>query len=482
MLNPESRFGDRLGVSIGNASAARQRPAAIADRRLPVLFCLLLVGICLLAGLIWTRQPITYADPSLRASLETATAAAALVAALALWTCFREAQQLRDLLLLAAVATVGLVHVLAACAPAVLGAGVARSTAAAPVIGALLASGCFVAAAYASADEVADRRRRADLIAIAGAVAAVGLAELIGLLYGRLLTVHPVDGGLVALTRPDSFPLIVPDIILTAVAAAGFMSADRGGDRLASSCFAAGVSLSAIGLLGASVVAPAGSGLVSWPVLVNLLAVGLLMLGALRESSLRRRAAITARVTVERRRLARELHDGLCQDLAFIVASAERLLDLDGAQSPVMVAARRAFAASTGTLAELSASHADGLPEALRAVADELEIRYGITVSVRAHRVKLDPTDREDIVRIVREAIVNAARHGAAPHVFVELQPHDGAVVLRVRDDGQGLPSAHGRREGYGMRSMRERAAALGGQLNTRRHADGGTELELVLR
>jgi signal transduction histidine kinase len=192
--------------------------------------------------------------------------------------------------------------------------------------------------------------------------------------------------------------------------------------------------------------------------------------------------AATAR---ERQRIARDLHDGLAQDLAFIAAHGDRLAVEKGAEYPLAIAARRALAVSRGAIAELSAAQAPTAGDALRKVADELCGRFDIEVDVRAEAVTalaVTPSDREDIVRIAREAIVNAARHGRARKVVVSLAPEHNALVLRVRDDGVGIGAAAPRSEGgFGMVSMRERAAALGGRLTAKTPAAGGTEVELVM-
>jgi signal transduction histidine kinase len=183
----------------------------------------------------------------------------------------------------------------------------------------------------------------------------------------------------------------------------------------------------------------------------------------------------------QRRQLARDLHDGLCQDLAFIASHATRLAGEAGEDHPVVIAARRALATARGTLAELSASEAPDLAHALGWVADELSRRFRIAVEVRAEATDVAPEDRDDIVRIAREAIVNAAKHGDAQHVRVECLRRHQRLVLRVSDDGCGIEPAATRVEGFGMTNIRERAASLGASLYAGPTADGGTELEVVV-
>jgi signal transduction histidine kinase len=200
-----------------------------------------------------------------------------------------------------------------------------------------------------------------------------------------------------------------------------------------------------------------------------------------REAEVRRQIAEAATAR-ERSRIARDLHDGLAQDLAFIAAHGDRLAGEMGAEHPLAIAARRALAISRGAIAELSAPEASSAGEALRLVADELSTRFEIRVDVEADpRAAVASSDREDIVRIAREAIVNAARHGRARNVAVSLSPDEDRLVLRVRDDGVGIGSAPPSGGGFGFQSMRERTMTLGGRLTARAPTGGGTELELVV-
>ena len=92
------------------------------------------------------------------------------------------------------------------------------------------------------------------------------------------------------------------------------------------------------------------------------------------------------------------------------------------------------------------------------------------------------PDVRGQVARIAREAIANAAGHGGTKNVVVSLRRSYPAVVLRVSDDGSGIgqPSAAAL-EGLGLRSMRDRATSLGGQLTVRQPRKPGTELEVLL-
>jgi signal transduction histidine kinase len=184
----------------------------------------------------------------------------------------------------------------------------------------------------------------------------------------------------------------------------------------------------------------------------------------------------------ERKRLARDLHDGLAQDLAFIAVSAQGLEPDLGPQHPLVIAARRALDASRGLMADLAARSAPTTAAALALVADELAARFGVQVEVsataRIDRADLGPPEREEIVMIAREAIVNAITHGHARRIDVTLDLEGKRPLLLVTDDGGGVTSGTPQ-GGFGLPTMRARAESLGGRLIMRRGAGGGTELEV---
>ena len=87
---------------------------------------------------------------------------------------------------------------------------------------------------------------------------------------------------------------------------------------------------------------------------------------------------------------------------------------------------------------------------------------------------------REALVRIACEAVSNAARHGQAQLVRVELQ-NGRHVRFRVVDDGVGFDPSIPRPGHFGLVSMRERAQAVGGSFRVRSAPGAGTEVEVVL-
>jgi signal transduction histidine kinase len=92
------------------------------------------------------------------------------------------------------------------------------------------------------------------------------------------------------------------------------------------------------------------------------------------------------------------------------------------------------------------------------------------------------PATREALVRIVREAITNAARHGKATVARVELSNGRG-IRLRVTDDGVGFDplAVRSQGRGFGLTSMDERTRQLGGSLRIESSPLHGTTIDVVL-
>jgi signal transduction histidine kinase len=221
---------------------------------------------------------------------------------------------------------------------------------------------------------------------------------------------------------------------------------------------------------------------------VRLVAYTMLLGAAVRRLAETRRRATAALLAAERERIARDLHDGLAQDLAYIALQGQRLTSELGSQDELTAAARRALAASRGVISDLSASDASSTGLALVQVADELSARFGADVSAKvtsageqSQSVDVEAGRREQVVRIAREAILNALRHGEAGRVDVVLDCTGRELRLTVTDDGRGMTEARlRRRDGYGLAIMRARAASLGGRLLVSERPSGGMRLEVA--
>lgn len=419
--------------------------------------------------------------PALRAALETMLTLFALAAAWLLRVQFASSRRLRDLQLLAAALVLGFINFADYAVPAALDLHNASYYAIAQLWGKVFVGAMFAWAAFAPSEWLIVRRRHPVLITtglILGGITTAGL--------GALLVAGRASGQRLDATvgHPLLVMLVVAGAALLADAAVGFVRRQRiEADRVAGLLAAAMILLAGAAfsnlLPGSLVAGRIGAGEV-----LRTFAFALILAAAvIRERQVQARMS-KATALAERRRVARDLHDGIAQDLAFIAAHGPRFVQELGDDHPIVVAARRALAISRSTISDLSDDDGATAHESLQALAQELAERFGISIAVNAELDReLGAHEREHVTRIAREAIANAARHGGAQNVIVSLRHADTGIALRVIDDGRGIAGADlgPTPEGFGLRSMRERAASLGGELNVHQPRRGGTELEIVL-
>ncbi len=193
----------------------------------------------------------------------------------------------------------------------------------------------------------------------------------------------------------------------------------------------------------------------------------------------------------ERRRLRRELHDGLGPALAGMtmqVGAARALLAAeDGDADDVLAELERQLQSCVGEVRrvvdDLRPAVLDrlGVADALRSHAATFATSGGpgLEITVTADDLRELPAAVEVAAyRIATEAVTNAVRHAAARHCHVTLMA-DGLLTIEVTDDGQGLPDDP--TPGVGLSSMRERAEELGGSFTATRLRTRGTRVRATI-
>ena len=185
----------------------------------------------------------------------------------------------------------------------------------------------------------------------------------------------------------------------------------------------------------------------------------------------------------ERRRIARDLHDGLAHELAYIAGTTRALLGDPNEKEVIRQlanAAERALDEARRAISVLSNDQPEPLVVSITQTAEDLTLRYGLKLSLDLQADTDVSSERcEALLRILREAITNAGRHAKARHVGVRLWV-DAAAHLEVSDDGIGFdPAQPG--DGFGLVSMRERAEAIGAALTIVSQPGHGTRVEVVL-
>jgi two-component system, NarL family, sensor kinase len=206
----------------------------------------------------------------------------------------------------------------------------------------------------------------------------------------------------------------------------------------------------------------------------------------------RSRESLVATREEERRRIRRDLHDGLGPALAGIA------FGLDAARNTLATDPEATAATLAELKTEVQASIADvrrlvydlrppaldqlGLVPALEQYAARLTERGALDICVSAPALPPLPAAVEVAAyRIATEALTNAARHSRARHTSVSFTVDDATLRLEVADDGVGLPARRDSRgTGLGLAAMAERAAELGGACSAAAR-DRGTAVVAVL-
>lgn len=207
-------------------------------------------------------------------------------------------------------------------------------------------------------------------------------------------------------------------------------------------------------------------------------------------------AALEQAITTERTRIARDLHDGVAQSLAFMRMRVDLWEDWLGTEPERL---RPEFTAMKANLRrqieelrraiyalrpiELSQL---GFAGALRRFVGEFTEQQDWHVDLDLSQLPQDLPHVLELAafRFVQEALNNAAKHAQARRVGVHLREIDGGLQIIVRDDGVGFdPGAQSERPGerLGLRQMRERAAALDGRLTILSRPGAGTEIRIWL-
>ncbi|OPG11323.1 sensor histidine kinase [Microbispora sp. GKU 823] len=200
----------------------------------------------------------------------------------------------------------------------------------------------------------------------------------------------------------------------------------------------------------------------------------------------RSRERVLAAREEERRRIRRDLHDGLGQTLSTMAMTINMarvmLKDSAPAADTLLADLRTGMDAVAGDIRRLvyglcpPALDDLGLEGAIRGLAGEGPPAIRVTVS--GDLAGLPPAVETAVYRIVQEALTNVRRHARAGAAEVEVT-RTGTLRVRISDDGAGLPPAA--RAGVGTASMRERAAELGGTCALTSRPGGGTVVEALI-
>jgi two-component system nitrate/nitrite sensor histidine kinase NarX len=193
----------------------------------------------------------------------------------------------------------------------------------------------------------------------------------------------------------------------------------------------------------------------------------------------------------ERTRLAREIHDGLAQTLAFLKMEAARMQSFYTKGEFDNLAQILQACYQTLSDAYLDARQAidnlrhipdNGLADWLKITAADFETLTGLQVNVSAVEFEhvFSPSIQVQMTRIVQEALTNIRKHAKPSTVSISATQCEENVIIEVKDDGRGFaPLEKQPPSQYGLRSMRERAESIGADIQVISAPGQGTTVQL---
>lgn len=434
-------------------------------------------------------QALSFAVHSLsgHATVETATGLVGALAALVFAERMRSTRLLGDLLIALSLGMLSATDLILGAGPTLTDASPGNAWQWIILSNRLLAGGILLGAALCPELKL-DRSHR-----LPGAIAAA-LASLPIALAGALLLWHAHLPSLLGTSGAtgsggDGHLLNLLELsgaLLAAIAAVGLARrAEHDGDRMVRS-IAAGVAVLAIARFSYFLVSPPQVNRLYAGDILKLCAYALILHGCMAEfralqHKLTRQAAMD-----ERRRMARDMHDGLAQELAFISTHSQRLGktgDDAATVAHLRAAAERALHDSRTAIAVLTSSEEAPLDLLIDRTVESFRSRFGVEIDLDLERdVIVDAERRNALLRILHEASLNAVRHGSAQRIHVLMRSGPDGPSLRIADDGAGFDvqaAVDAGGAGLGLTSMRERAELLGARLSISSSPGAGTVVEV---
>lgn len=278
----------------------------------------------------------------------------------------------------------------------------------------------------------------------------------------------------------------------------------RGRGRIGDALLAGGLLIAAVSQLNRAIHPGTYAELVTMADLLGLAFYGVLLVGIVFDSRDDLRELRQANVEIsrlaeaqmanaaleERARIAREIHDGLAQDLWFAKLKQSRLAQLlPDAGEPARRLSDEVSSAIDDALAEAQravvAMRPDtlpgDLPEMIERQVEDFADRFALRaeVSTRGPLPELEPRTQAEVLRIVQEALTNVRKHADATVIRAAIDT-DGVLLVTIADNGRGFRPevATG---GFGLESMRQRAALIGAALEIESAPQDGTRVRLTV-
>ena len=196
---------------------------------------------------------------------------------------------------------------------------------------------------------------------------------------------------------------------------------------------------------------------------------------------------------IERRKIARELHDGQAQTLAAVLMLLDYLQRLgdkdlhsmDHTLGLIKAMSRESLDEIRRVIFDLKpAQLEEGFYHTLEAYLRDIQLKYNLQIEVSLIGVKrkYDPALSASILRIVQEAISNIRKHAATEKAMLRLEDDGQKLTLIIKDQGIGFdPQQQGAQESFGILGMKERVQLLGGVIQINSQPGAGTHILIIV-
>jgi signal transduction histidine kinase len=436
---------------------------------------------------VWSLEP-AYQNRALHVAKETAAAAVLLFVAAVLFGRFRRGGRLLDLLALAGVVILAgknlVFSVLGAILTETSGGLTTWRTTGAGMLGAAL----LVASALAP-DRMVKQRGRSAMLTAGACLAALGILIVIADIFelpAAFSEDDPPETTSELRLLSQNAELLVADIgaaVLFMLAGAAFAwRAERERDEF-QLWLGIGSVIAAMAYLNYTLFPSAYTDFLYLGDIFRIAAVLAWGIGTVREIARYQSGYARAAVLEERRRVARDIHDGVAQELAFISSHMDELKAATARTDladVMMESVQRALDETRGAISALGRPVHEPFHLALASTAEEITSRLGAELELDMDKaVAVPPAWEEALPRILREAVANAVRHGRARTITVRLRDVD-RIWMRVTDDGKGFDLTDPA-SGFGLIGMKERTESLGGEFKLESQPGHGTSVEVRL-
>ena len=463
------------------------RPITAKARYIVSLTAAAGLALTLLFHTVESLEP-AYQNRALHVAKETAAALVLLLVASLLFGRFRRGGRLLDLLALASVVVLAGKHLVFSVLTAILtetsGGLTTWRTTGAGMLGAAL----LVASALAP-ERVVANRNRALAIMTGACLAALAILIVVADFFELPAAFTDLPETSAELQRlSQNSELLVTDVAamtLFLIAGAAFgRRAERERDEF-QLWLGVGSTIAGMAYLNYALFPSAFTDFLYVGDIFRIAAVIAWGVGTIRVIATYQEAYAGAAVLEERRRVARDIHDGVAQELAFISTQMHALMvRAEDKETSVQIleSVQRALDESRGAISALGRPVNEPFHITLARTAEEVAGRLGTRLVLEIDEDVEVPTAWEEALpRILREAVANAVRHGQARRVSVQLRDAEG-IWLRVVDDGVGFDTSRPRSEtSYGMIAMKERTESLGGQFLVDSRPGHGTSISVLV-